>query len=432
MAVNSTSSTTTRAGSSLDVASIVSQLMEIEKKPLTKLETKISLSEVKISALGQFQGKLSALKSALNDLQTPSNFSALQAQLSRTGVATATLASTAQAGSYQLEVSSLARPGIWNVSGFTTETDALAWYNATGQSTLRSQAEATVLRTGTNAYVLSLKAKSSGTSADFTVDSATLGAGQTATRYQTATNAEFNLNGVTFTRASNTVSDALTGVTLDLQATNVGQAVTLNVAQAELSARPQIEALVKAYNELQGFYASQTQASADAASRGVLNSDFAVSTAMRQILSSLMAPLTGLTGNALSGQTDMTLLGIKLQDNGQLVLDERLLNASTQLQSRLASGIRFGYDSGSGQDLVSRIGAMLEVGGLLKSRIDTEKTVQKDLSTRKSTLEDKLATIQARYTAQYAALDALLYKLNSTSESLKSALDSLTAFQKNN
>ena len=64
-------------------------------------------------------------------------------------------------------------------------------------------------------------------------------------------------------------------------------------------------------------------------------------------------------------------------------------------------------------------------------RISNEQKVQKDLNARKTPLEDKLASVQARYTAQYAALDALLFKLNSTSDSLKSALDSLTASQQN-
>jgi flagellar hook-associated protein 2 len=75
---------------------------------------------------------------------------------------------------------------------------------------------------------------------------------------------------------------------------------------------------------------------------------------------------------------------------------------------------------------------MFTIGGKLQERIDNEQKVQKDLNTRKTTLQDKLATIQARYTAQYAALDSLLFKLQSTSNSLKSALDGLTASQNNN
>ena len=425
------SSSTSATGSSLDVAGIVSQLMEVESKPLTKLDNRVTSSTVKISTLGVFKGHLSTLKSALDDLQNPANFSAWSAKLSNDTVASAELTATANAGSYQLDVVQLARPSIWNVTGFATETDALAWFNAAGQTTLRSSAEATVLKTANNQYVLSLKASSTGTASGFTVSNASLTSGLQATEYQTARDAQFNLNGVSFTRAINTVSDALTGVTLNLKATT-SSPVTLTVAQAESSAKPKLDALVKAYNDLQSFYKTQSQASAEASTRGVLNSDFAVGSMMREILTGLMMPMTGVSGAALTGQTDLSALGIKLQDNGQLAVDTTLLSKATTLQSRLANGLTIGYDASSSKNLSTRITEMFSSGGVLQERIDNEQKVQADLSTRKTTLQDKLATIQARYTAQYAALDALLFKLQSTSTSLKSALDGLTASQRNN
>ena len=425
------SSSTSATGSSLDVAGIVSQLMEVESKPLTKLDNRIASSTVKISTLGLFKGHLSTLKSALDDLQNPSNFSAWSAKLSNDTVASAELTATANAGSYQLDVVQLARPSIWNVTGFATEADALAWFNAADQTTLRASAEATVLKTANNQYVLSLKASNTGTAAGFAVSNASLTEGLQATEYQTARDAQFNLNGVSFTRATNTVSDALTGVTLNLKATT-SNPVTLTVAQAESSAKPKLDALVKAYNDLQSFYKTQSQASADASTRGVLNSDFAVGSMMREILTGLMMPVTGVSGAALTGQTDLSALGIKLQDNGQLAVDTTLLSKATTLQSRLANGLTIGYDASSSKNLSTRITEMFSSGGILQERIDNEQKVQADLSSRKTTLQDKLANIQARYTAQYAALDALLFKLQSTSTSLKSALDGLTASQKNN
>jgi flagellar hook-associated protein 2 len=153
---------------------------------------------------------------------------------------------------------------------------------------------------------------------------------------------------------------------------------------------------------------------------------------MREILTGLMMPITGVSGVALSGQADLSALGLKLKDNGQLAVDDSLLAKATTLQSRLASGLTIGFDTASGNDLSTRISEMFTSGGMLQERIDNEQKVQQDLNTRKTTLQDKLATIQARYTAQYAALDALLFKLQSTSTSLKSALDGLTASQKNN
>jgi flagellar hook-associated protein 2 len=425
------SSSTSATGSSLDVAGIVSQLMEVESKPLTKLDNRITSSTVKISTLGLFKGHLSTLKLALDDLQSSVNFSAWSAKLSNDTVASAELTATANAGSYQLDVLQLARPSIWNVTGFATEADALAWFNAAGQTTLRASAEATVLKTANNQYVLSLKASNLGTAAGFTVSNSSLTAGLQATEYQTARDAQFNLNGVSFTRATNTVSDALTGVTLNLKAAT-SSPITLTVAQAESSAKPKLDALVKAYNDLQSFYKTQSQASADASTRGVLNSDFAVGSMMREILTGLMMPVTGVSGAALTGQTDLSALGIKLQDNGQLAVDTTLLSQATTLQSRLANGLTIGYDASSSKNLSTRITEMFSSGGILQERIDNEQKVQADLSSRKTTLQDKLANIQARYTAQYAALDALLFKLQSTSTSLKSALDGLTASQKNN
>ena len=75
---------------------------------------------------------------------------------------------------------------------------------------------------------------------------------------------------------------------------------------------------------------------------------------------------------------------------------------------------------------------MLASGGVLQDRIQSEQKVQTELNTKKTALQSKLATIQARYFAQYGALDALIYKLQGTSDSLKSALDSLTNSQSNN
>ena len=135
--------------------------MEAENVPVNKLDSKISRSAVKISALGLIKSQLSSLKTALIDLQTPANFSKQAAKFSNTSVATAEITATATAASYQMEVTSLAQPTIWNVSGFTTSADALAWYNATpAQDAVRTSADATVFLSNTGQYVLSLKSKS--------------------------------------------------------------------------------------------------------------------------------------------------------------------------------------------------------------------------------------------------------------------------------
>jgi len=408
--------------------------MEAENVPVNKLDARISRSTVKITALGQIKSQLSALKASLIELQTPANFSKQAAKISNASVASAEITATATAASYQMEVTSLAQPTIWNVSGFTTAADAQAWYDNAAQAAVKTSADATVFLSNTGQYVLSLKSKTTGTAAAFSLADNTVAAGITKTQYQAAQNATFKLNGVEFTRASNTVSDAITGITLNLATTTaLATPVTLTVSNDSVSARPKLDALVKAYNDLYSLYKSQTASSMDASSRGVLNSDFGVASMMRQVLTGLMLPMTNLTGGALAGQTDLSAMGLKLLDSGNLAVDDTLLAAaSSTLQTRLAAGVRIGYSSSTTSDLASQIGDMILSGGVIQDRIASEQSTQSDLNKRKTALQDKLIAVQARYTAQYASLDALLFKLQGTSDSLKSALDGLTNSQKNN
>ena len=453
MVVSATSST--NSSSSLDVAGIVSQLMDVEKRPLTKLENKITASNVKITALGQFQSKLSAFGAALTALQNPTNFSARSVSSSVPTVASASADASLPVGRYQLTVNHTAEVVQTNITGFTSSTQAIAgsayaftigsttytpgnsvttptalrdWINA--EPGLKAKVEATLLQADSGTWVLSLRGLQSGATNALT----TRLSGVEITAYQQAQDAEFVINGVTFTRPSNTVTDALSGLTLNLVAASATPTV-LQVSTDSSQVRPKLEALVTAYNELQTYYKSQTQSSADAASRGVLNSDFALSSVMRELTNGLTTPITGPAGSALSGQSDLSLLGLEIKDDGSLAINETSFSASTGLQALLATGIRIGYDSAADvthRDLSNRISAMVTSGGSLAARIDNEKTTQADLDKRRLVLQDKLVSVQARYTAQYAALDALLFTLNNTSTALKSALDSLTNSQKNN
>ena len=447
MTISSTSTTASKTGSLLDVAGIISGLMEAENEPVVKLDVKISTSKVKITALGQIKSQLSTLKSALIDLQTPANFSKQSAKFSNTSVATADISTTASAGSYQMVVTSLAQPAIWNVTGFKDGDSALDWYQNKAPDAVRQSSQHTVFKSDDGKFVLSLQAaddsglfgytgssprtpKTMGSVEDTYSD---LNKNQLKLKFkqeQPFSNALFTINGVEFTRSSNTVSDAITGITLNLN-TTITDPITLTVSNDPVSARPKLDAMVTAYNNLYSTYKQQTASSIDPSSRGILNSDFAVASVMRQLLSGLMLPIKTISGGNLDTPNDLSAMGIKLLDNGNLALDDNLYSAASgTLQNRLSDGIRIGFSGGT--DLSSQIGVMLLSGGVIQDRIESETTTQTDLTKRKTTLQDKLVGVQARYTAQYAALDALLFKLQGTSDSLKSAIDGLTNSQKSN
>ena len=454
MAITSSSGAGT-SGSTLDVASIVSQLMSVEQKPLTALDTRIEKSTVKISTLASFQSKLSLFKGALDELQNPSSYTARAISSNQPTIATvaATDGVIPETGRYNLTVTQVATASLTNVSGFSTSTDTLVgedfsvtvggstyrpasntlttlrglsdWINS--QAGLKDAVQATLIKQNDSSWVLSIQGRSTGTAQAITVSGP---AQNTVTMVKAAQDAKFTMNGIEFTRSTNVVSDAISGLTLNLLSSS-STSTAIEVAKDTSPFKTLIQKVVSSYNDLLAEYQDDTRSSTDASQRGVLNSDLTLSTIMRQITESFAREIKHLDGSSIGKHNDLSVLGLELDTDGKLIFKESLFNASTQLPVLLEQGIRIGYKSAT-QDLSQTLASVLSDSGSLSDRITEEKHTQNDLNKRKTQMQEKLVTLQERYTAQYAALDALLFQLNNTNNALKSALDGLTNSQKNN
>lgn len=432
--------------------------MAVEQKPVTLIDNKLQSSSLKISALASFQSKLSGFKDALDALQTPANFKTRSVTSSLSSVATAAITSgqAPHAGRVNLTVSQTATSSLVNISGFTsssqvinnatsyslqmggtTYTPAAAnnittpaqlrdWVNNTAG--LKDAVRATLVQQDSTHWVLSLQGLSTGASHQLSVTGP--GGATSVTTVQSAQDAAFNLNGIQFTRSSNTVTDAVEGLTLQLISASATPTV-IDVVQDNSGVAKQIQAFVASYNDLLAEYKRDTQSSLDASQRGALNSDLTLTTIMRQINAGLMSSIKSASGASLGTGSDLSMLGVEFNSDGTLSFNQTLFNASPQLPSVLAQGISLGYTSAT-QTLSTTLSNVLGSSGSLADRIDEEKTTQSDLNKRRTQLESKLAALQERYTAQYASLDALLFKLSNTNNALKSALDGLTNAQKNN
>lgn len=448
------------SGSSLDVSSIVSQLMEVERKPLNVIANKIDRAQVKISALGTFQSKLSVLKDAIDKLQTPENFRSFGVTTSAASVATAQLATGGTAGLFKLEVTTLATNAVVNLPA--SEMDYLSTYYfqvggqqygvdaalPTDSSEAQVKAHYTALRDVFNARA-ELKDR-------FVAALADLGGGQWGVTFQGLTtgadnniqlvqrlepvgggsptftpivsanarpaeNATFKLNGLAYTRASNAVE--VSGIKLNLLSEGD---TNIEVRQTDVGSQAVAEGVAKAYNELLAEYKTLTSSNVQASLRGVLNSDSSVTSIMRQVNTQLMGTIRH-SGGSFSG---IGALGLEFSESGQLVYKPSLIGDAVPLQNALSRGIYLGESAT--QNLSTRLADTLAFGGVLYERIQAEKEAQKDLSKRQATVEDKMVKLQERYTAQYAALDAMLFRLNNTSTALKSALDALSSNNKAN
>jgi flagellar hook-associated protein 2 len=449
MATINTSSLT---GSSLDVASIVSQLMQVERRPLAALDGKIAQSQVRISGLGSFQSKLSALQDAVNRVQNPNSFKTYALTTSDSTVVGASIAGSAVSGRYDLSVTTLATNAVVNLPAGLDPltqydfkvggpTGAVVSFTPTpvggavgvqahyeslrdafnADTALKGRFVAVLVDRGQGAWGLSIQGLKTGAENNIQLVFGPDAIPVAPANARAADDARFSINGQSLTRSSNAVS--IYGLSMNLTKAGTAQ---IEVRESSNDTAPAMQALAEAYNALVAEQKTLTASNTDARLRGALNSDSSVSSIMRMVNAQLMGAWQSSTG----ASTDLRSMGLELSDSGQLVYKPSLISDSAVAQALLSGGLYMG--SSASNNLSRTLSNALEFGGVLTERIRAEKNVQSDLTKRQAALEEKMANIQQRYTAQYAALDALLFRLNNTNTALKSALDAMANSNKSN
>ena len=120
---------------------------------------------------------------------------------------------------------------------------------------------------------------------------------------------------------SNTLSEAIPGVTLDLLQAEVGTTTNLNISVDRSSIKATIEAFAKGYNEVINFITSQS--AINGSKGGVLGGDSGISAIKRRLQNMLTQPFTN------SGVfTSLSELGFETQKDGSLVVNDKKLSAA--------------------------------------------------------------------------------------------------------
>lgn len=376
-------------GSGLDVNGIVSKLMSIEQQPLIALNNKVASYQAQLSGYGQIKSALSQFQSAVQGLSGPSQFQSLTATLADATVATASASSSATPGTYALEVTSLAQAqklvaagqasastaigsgaattltfDFGTIAGGTlsngTYTGASFTSNGAGTKTVTIDASnnslsgirdainsanigvsATIVNDGSaSPYRLVLTDTTTGISNSMKISVAgdasissllsqdpANNTGQALAETVTAQNANFKLDGVAVTKTTNTVTDAIQGVTLNLTKTNTGTPTSITVAQDTAAVTKAVNDFVSAYNTITQTLASATAYDPATKKAALFNGDTSVSIIQNQIRNVLSAPVAG-GGSAF---TVLSQIGVTFQKDGTLAVD------STKLQSAVTS-----------------------------------------------------------------------------------------------
>jgi len=448
-------------GSGLDINSIISQLMAIERQPMTALATKEASYQAKLSAFGTLKGALSSLQTAALTLKTATTFTGKSASVSDSTVLTASASSTTAAGSYSISVTQLAKfHAVRSNTNYAATTDTFntgtlsftigagTAVNVTIDSSNNTLAgirdaintgnagvTASIINDGTTNRLV-LASKTSGSSGAITVAVTDSGSGGTnalsgldsasLVTTQTADNANLTINGIAITRSSNTISDAIDGLTLNLVKGTVATpgTATVTVAQNTSTVTAAVSAFVKAYND--AVTGIKTMTAYDAANKkaSVLTGDSTARSIQSQLSSLVQTSVTGIAG----GISRLSDIGITVQKDGTLATDSGKLSAALADPNKNVAAL-FTQTTTGNEGIAVRFNTMLEgiVGssGLIKSRTDGISASIKDLGKRADALNLRLVAIEKRYRAQFTALDTLVASMNQTSTYLTQQLANL-------
>ncbi|MDP2028145.1 MAG: flagellar filament capping protein FliD [Thiobacillus sp.] len=469
MAITSSTST------ALDVPSLVSQLMAVERQPIDKLNAKIASYETKISSFGTLSSLVSGFQTAAKNLNT--GLQKLASTPSDPSVLSATAGTTAVPGNYAVSVSQLAQSqnlvaagqasstaaigdgtattvtfdlgtisggtltnGIYSGAAFTSNGSGSASITIDGSNNslegIRDAINAaamgvtaTIVNDGSGTpYRLALSSSSSGVSNSMEITTSggdgSIGSllaynpegTQNLTQTLAAQNAQLTVNGIAITSASNTVSEAIQGVTLSLKNITSTPA-SLTVARDTTAINTAAATFVDAYNALASQIKSRSAYGTTTAAGGSLAGDGTLRLMQDQLRGILMTPASGGTLTTL-GQ-----VGIAFQKDGSLLLDSSKLNSAMAANFSDVTNL-FSSSTGYATRLEAWAKSALDAGGLIDTRTQSLTKSVKDQHEAVDKLENRMAALQRKYTTEYTNLNLLLSRMNSTSTYLTQQLAS--------
>jgi len=444
-------------GSGLDINSIITQLVAVERQPLTKLQSEASSLQTRLSTYGQIKSGLSAVRDAAAALASAATWNTTTGTSSDAAAVGVSTGASTLPGSYAIEVQRLASVQS-NATGVYASAESLVGEGTlhielgtwgTGQTSFAPAGPAVNISFGPPAESLAqlrdkINAANAGITASVLTDASGArlvlrstntgeangfrigvtdndgnnfdGLGLSALAFDpsagiltmaqalAAANASATLNGLPISSASNTLSNVVDGITLTLGKVTT-TAVQVDAKPDQAAIRKALDSFVSAYNSLNKLVADQTKYDAASKTAGVLQGDSAAVSIRTQ-----MRNLLGASGGASTLFTRLADIGFDVQGDGAIKVDEaklgnglanlgemRKLFANTDLlvpaNNGIAAQLRAMADQVLGFD-----GSINSRSEGLRKRIDMNQD-------RQEQLEERVAAVERRLRAQYTALD---------------------------
>jgi flagellar hook-associated protein 2 len=450
-------------GSGIDILKLARDLTDAEQLPQqNRIETAQGKTEAAISSYAILKYNVELLKEQFNGLNDAQELATPVATSNNTSAVSvsATLGS-ALSGSHEIAVTQLAAAQRNKSSEFSASSQSLnsgsgfdisvasngkthtisigagldtpsgiaAAINASGTGFT-----ATLVDTDTdgNNYRLVIQGPSGEDNA-FTVSSTpNLGFHASGNQLTTAANARFTVDGIAIERASNTVSDAITGITLNLNA--VASGISLQVVSDTSTLKTKLQDLVSVYNDMQVALTELGDPDSDEEEvGGALSNDLSL---LRTVRDAMYDAISTVSSTPSGGVNSLMDLGIELTRTGTLSFNESTydtvaLNKFSDIVTMLSAGTTnqsaFSSDKqGLAFDAKVKLDTLMDAyDGIFVIRESSAADKLTDYEDRLSKIEMRMEMVYQSYVRQFSAMETLINTLNGTREYVKGQLESI-------
>jgi flagellar hook-associated protein 2 len=437
-------------GSGLDIESIITSLMQVEQIPLQNLQVKAGDLLTQVSVYGTLRSALATFQDSVSTLTDIDSFTSFSATSGDEDAYTVSADNSASDGSYTVSVDNLATSHKKRSSALITDSnmpignvgDQMTMFIGGESFTVDSGGQglesiknmineasdnigvtATIVQESDSSVHLVLTSDNTGTANELTgiftdafgeplVDPLGM------TESQAAEDAQMTIDGVVITRSSNTISDAIEGVTFELLEESAA-ASQMTIAHDTGSVTSSVSDLVDAYNTLMSSISDLS------------NGDLSGDSTLRMIESRVRNMVGGKMG-VDGAYTYASQAGINFERDGTLSYDSAELAAALENDRDAVLDLFTNEEEGLAVRLDSLIETMLESSGLIDAREDGLNARVDSTNDRIESMAYRLEMVEERHRAQFTALDTMLSQLQSTSSWLTSQLATLENLLPNN
>ena len=448
----------------LDTQSIIDAMVQVERVPINRLQSREAGFQDKISSLQTLNTLLKDLQQEVGNLKaTAGPLLGRVATSYNQDVATVTATDDAPTGSFSLAVTALAKAqSLATVAGRFADIDTTTVGTGTlslsvgagspvdltidsNNNTLSGIRDAinaadigvtaSIVNDGAvNPYRLVITSNFSGISNSVNLSVSADGDGNDAddaglsqlinanlAEVQAASDAQVVVNGISIASPTNTIADAIPGATLEVKATTSGTPVEITIGENSSSLEDSLAAFVAKFNEIAKYNAAQNNLD----SPGPLSGDFT----LRSVSSRLTSFVLGFGAYGHHDIRALSDIGVRMGKDGKLAFDATVLREALKNDPGSVESFIRGdgsADHGFFGNFFDAIDGYVDpVSGAIHGRTEGLNANIKRINSQIALAEVRISAFEDRITKQFSNLELMVNNLQTQGTSLLQALGNL-------